>query len=346
MLLKSPSSYRWNLWDAVRRRGIALPRIILPIGLAGTAFLIDLKTPGEIADGFFYIAAVLSCVWVPGVNSALYTALGLTLPMILGFFASPPDSASSSLWTVAANRVLGIILTWLVAFVVWRISCLNQDRERTLTKLQELHDVEERAANAERAELSRWLHEGLAQELVAVGWGLDRLARQEQGVKEVQEEARELRAAINGALRTVHRRSVELRKLDIEPGSLSVLIERCIANFIGRTGLPVDMVGVKCLTTVPVAYMILCLNVVQEALTNVAKHARASRVSVEFREEPHAVRVTITDDGKGLDPSARLNPDSLGLLGLHERLTAINGGITLSNVAPNGARTEAWIPTT
>jgi two-component system, NarL family, sensor histidine kinase UhpB len=139
---------------------------------------------------------------------------------------------------------------------------------------------------------------------------------------------------------------MELRKLDIEPGSLAVLVERCIANFIGRTGLPVDMLGVECLTTVPVPHMILCLNVVQEALTNVAKHARASRVRVEFREEPGVVRISITDDGKGLDPSDRLNPDSLGLLGLHERLTAINGAIKLSNVVPNGAQTEAWIPTT
>jgi hypothetical protein len=130
MVLKRTSLDRWNVWDAVRRRRTAV-QIILPFGLATTAFLIDLKTPGEIADGFFYVLAVLSCVWIPGVNAALSTALGLMVPMILGFFASPSASASQ-LWTVAANRILGIILSWLVALVVWRISRLNQDRERTL----------------------------------------------------------------------------------------------------------------------------------------------------------------------------------------------------------------------
>jgi signal transduction histidine kinase len=287
---------------------------------------------------------VLSCVWVRGVNSALYTALGLTPAMIFGFFASP-SASTAPFWTIAANRILGIILTWLVALVVWRISGLNRDRARTLAKLQELHDIEERTANAERVELSRWLHEGLAQELSMVGWGLDRLARQEHAAGEVRVEVRELRAVIDGSLRSVHRRAVELRELHVEAASLAVSVQGYIARFTGRTGLPVDLSGVECLMAVPMAHTVLCLNLVQEALTNVAKHAGASHVSIEFREEPRAVRITITDDGRGLGTSARLNPDSLGLLGLRERLTAINGVLTVSNVAPNGARVEAWIPT-
>src|SRR5580700_9818661 len=114
----------------------AVPKIILPLGIAITAFLIDLKTPDDIADGFFYILAVVSCVWVPYANSALYTAFGLMLPISLGFVASP---LASPPWTGIFNRVLGGMVMWLVAFVVWRNAHLMRDRERAMTQLEELH---------------------------------------------------------------------------------------------------------------------------------------------------------------------------------------------------------------
>ena len=64
-------------------------KAFLPLLMGFAAFAIDLKTPNGVVDGFLYVLAVLVCVWVPAANAALYTALGLTLPMILGFPLSP-----------------------------------------------------------------------------------------------------------------------------------------------------------------------------------------------------------------------------------------------------------------
>jgi signal transduction histidine kinase len=317
------------------------PQIILPLGIAAIAFLIDLLTPDDIADGFFYILAVVSCVWVPYANSALYTAFGLMLPMSLGFVVSP---LAASPWTGIFNRVLGAMVMWLVAFVVWRNAHLMRDRERAMAQLEELHFAAERGVNAERIELSRWLHEGLAQQLVAVGWSLDRIASRTLDEGKVQAEASELRTTINDALRTVHRKAVELRKLESDPGGLPVLLERLVADFTARSGLSVELAGTKGLERIPDHYRILCLTFVQEALTNVAKHAGASRVLVEIGEEPAAIRISVTDDGGGIDAGARRKPDSLGRLGLHERLMAIGGSLMVSNVEPHGARVEARVP--
>jgi hypothetical protein len=113
------------------------PQIALPVGIAITSFLIDLKTPDDIADGFFYLLAVLSCVWVPYTTSALYTAFGLILPMLLGSLGS---TSSSPPWTGITNRVLGVIVMWLVALVVWRNARLIRDRVSTLARLAQLHD--------------------------------------------------------------------------------------------------------------------------------------------------------------------------------------------------------------
>jgi signal transduction histidine kinase len=265
----------------------------------------------------------------------------LMLPMLVGAFVSP---SSAPPWTATTNRALGAIVMWLAAIIVWRNARLIRDREHTLSELERLYGATERAANAERIELSRWLHDGLAQQLVAVGWSLDRIVRHAGDAREVEAEARELRSVINGALKTVHRKAVELRKLDNEQDGLPVLVERHVADFIGRTGLPVELSGTKMLERVPVTYTIVCLRVLQEALTNIAKHAGASRIVVEIREESRAIHITITDDGRGIDIVAARNPERLGLLGLHERLTAIDGSLTVSNAVPHGVRIEARIP--
>jgi signal transduction histidine kinase len=317
------------------------PQIVVPISIAITSFLIDLKTPDAIADGFLYLLAVFSCVWVPRTTSALYTALGLMVPMLVGAFASP---SSASPWIAITNRALGAVVVWLAAILVWRNARLIGDRERTFAELERLHGASERATNAERIELSRWLHDGLAQQLVAVGWSLDRIVHHAADAREVQAEARELRAMIDGALKTVHRQAVELRKLDDEQDGLRALVERHVADFTGRTGLSVELKGAKILERVPVTHTIVCLRVLQEALTNVVKHAGAGRILVEVREEPEAIHITITDDGRGIDPLAPRNPERLGLLGLRERLTAIGGSLTVSNAVPHGVRIEARVP--
>jgi signal transduction histidine kinase len=317
------------------------PQAVLPVAIATASFLVDLETPDDIADGFFYIFAVVSCAWVPGVRAALYTAFGSMLPLILGAFVSPPTAHG---WAGPVNRVLGSVLMWLVALVVWRNARLARDRERTVNELQLLHGAAERAANAERVELSRWLHEGLAQELVAVGWSLDRLARRATDEAKVRSEAAELRSVVDNALRIVHGKAVALREVEQESGDRAVLIERCAADFTRRTGLPVKVLGSETLDLIPPSYAILCLGVVQEALTNVAKHANASHVRVECCNMPGAVRITITDDGRGIDAAARIKPDSLGLRGLNERLIAIGGELAVSNIEPSGVLVDARVP--
>jgi signal transduction histidine kinase len=162
--------------------------------------------------------------------------------------------------------------------------------------------------------------------------------------RKVQSEASELRITINDALRTVHRKAVELRKVESDPDGLPVLVARHVADFTERTGLPVEVGDTAGLDRVRIHFRALCLAFVQEALTNVAKHAGASRIVIEIREERAAIHIKVTDDGCGIDAGARRNPDSLGLLGLQERLTAIGGALMVSNVTPHGARIEARVP--
>jgi hypothetical protein len=185
----------------------------LPILTAAAAFLIDLNTPNGIADGFLYVAAVLVCVWAPAAHYAIYTALGLMLPMILGFVWSP-DGASVEV--AAITRCVALTLIWLVAIAVWRKA---RERDSTLRALQQqLQDVEH-AAELERMALSDWLCRDLRPELTMVDWRLNYLSRQRRRGAEVQSEALVLRRAIRRASESVYGKMIRLREANIWHGA-------------------------------------------------------------------------------------------------------------------------------
>jgi hypothetical protein len=180
---------------------------ILPILTAAAAFLVDLNTPNGVADGSLYVSAVLVCVWAPAAHYAIYTALGVMLPMILGFILSP-DGASIEV--AALTRGVALSLIWLVAIAVWR---KVRERDSTLATLQrQLEDVE-RAAEHERMALSDWLSQDVSPELTMVGWRLNHLSHQTTRRRvEVQSEARILRRAIQRASHSVYGKMIRLRE--------------------------------------------------------------------------------------------------------------------------------------
>jgi signal transduction histidine kinase len=317
------------------------PRLILPLGVSLLAFTIDLATPNGMLDGFLYVLAVLVCVWVPGVTVALYTALGLMPLMILAAFASP-DGVSAQVASI--NVLAGIGTIWVAAIIVWHNACATRDREALLRQVRTLHQTTATAADIERIELSRWLHEGIGQELTAVGWGLDHIARHAGDEQEVRTEVQETRVIVDGMQLTMRAKAASLRHAEIDSGNLAALVEHHVAGFSARTEVAARLIGGNDLARVPDSHADLCFRVVQEALTNVAKHARATRVAIEVLPQGNRIFVRITDDGGGIAPADRLKPGSLGLIGLRERLVAIGGDLLVSNVSPNGARIEAEIP--
>lgn len=261
---------------ALAQRGtLPNPALVLPVGLAIGAFVIDLNTPFGVADGFLYLLAVLSCFWLPNARAALYIAAALMLPMTIGLMSSPPGAPIS---LEVANRLLGAATIWVAAVVVWHNARLHHERGRLLARIRELGHATERATYDARVQLSQWMHEGIAQELAAVAWGLDRLIQRGGGEQEVRALATELRAVIDDTQRAVRNRAAALRT-PLESAELIASSERHVEAFGRYTGLSVATSGIANLTDVRGERADLCFAVVREALTNVAKHARARAAS-------------------------------------------------------------------
>ncbi|HEY8193114.1 MAG TPA: ATP-binding protein, partial [Gaiellaceae bacterium] len=84
--------------------------------------------------------------------------------------------------------------------------------------------------------------------------------------------------------------------------------------------------------------------IVQEALTNVIKHANATTVSVLLRRTPDRVVVVVEDDGRGFDP-AQTHDDGLGLLGMRERISLVGGRLTMESEPERGTTVAIEVPT-
>ncbi|MCB0257462.1 MAG: ATP-binding protein, partial [Anaerolineae bacterium] len=139
---------------------------------------------------------------------------------------------------------------------------------------------------------------------------------------------------------------------DLRPAALGNLgldaaLRAFCRSFAARTQLTISYVGQQ-LGDLPEAVEIGLFRFLQEALTNVARHAEAKSVTVQLLGEQKYVNLSVTDDGLGFDVSTRLGhlqeEDSIGLVGMKERIESVGGHLTILSEPGNGVTLVAWIP--
>ena len=213
----------------------------------------------------------------------------------------------------------------------------------------QLHSrVQQMAILEERYRLSREIHDGLAQTLGSLGWQLDHmqslLAKAdlnslanalETGRQMVREAYLDVREAIDG-----------LRLPGNQSGQLPAAIEECVADFEERSGLKVALDLDGRFITLPPETELQLLRIMQEALTNIRKHAGASKVWVRlhYQEAEHCVHLTMADDGQGFDPALPRGKGHLGLSTMRERAQSLKGELTIVTGPNQGTRITVTLP--
>jgi signal transduction histidine kinase len=197
----------------------------------------------------------------------------------------------------------------------------------------------------ERHTISRELHDDLGQVLTALRIGLE-LASQE-----LPADATPLRARLDEAVVLAEAATDRVRRLahDLRPPALSTLgldatLEGLCHSVARQTWLRIDYAGVA-LPGLPDSIAIHLYRCLQEALTNVARHARAHHVQVSLTYDGTAIRLSVEDDGAGFDPEALSHsPRGLGLTGMRERLDLLHGHLALASSPGRGTRLVATVP--
>lgn len=195
----------------------------------------------------------------------------------------------------------------------------------------------------ERTRLSREVHDVLGQALTAVRLGVGWFGRRFPDDEAVQDRLSDTRAIIDETLGHVRQIAADLRPGVLDDFGLRSAVEWEAARFEERTGLTcvveVDDRGAEPPPDVATA----AFRVLQEALTNVARHAEAEVVEVALSLAPEAVHLVVVDDGRGLAPEAA-GRRTLGLLGMRERARAVGGSVEVRGELGRGAVVDARFP--
>jgi signal transduction histidine kinase len=148
-------------------------------------------------------------------------------------------------------------------------------------------------------------------------------------------------------MQAVHRFARELRPSMLDELGLLPALRSCLKGFAERTGTRARLNGRSGAEDLDDEQKTVLFRVTQESLTNVAKHAAATRVTVTFRRLAAGVRLQIKDNGRGFETDrslARNGAGRLGLLGMAERLRLVNGRLTVTSAPGRGTTISAELP--
>lgn len=197
------------------------------------------------------------------------------------------------------------------------------------------------AQELERRRLARELHDETGQALTSILLGVKAIRASHTPAEAERAEA-DVRAQVVQALQDVRALAVELRPSALDDFGLVPALERLAETFQARSGLE-TLVQANLDARLRPEIETALYRVVQEALTNIVKHAGAEHVSIVIRSRGGTVAATIDDDGRGF-AAEDVRTDALGLLGMRERLALIGGTLEVESSPDSGTTIAAQVP--
>ncbi len=203
------------------------------------------------------------------------------------------------------------------------------------------------AQEEERRSLARELHDEVGQALMAIKVELAVAQRGIDGSPEAAAALDDVRAIADGVLHTVRDLSHLLHPALLDDLGLAAAVEWYLNGFGRRHGLRTDLLQDRMDERLASETESATYRIIQEALTNVAKHAHATTCRVYLQRLPNTLLVTVEDDGVGFDPRALGTADGtrgLGLVGIRERVAQLKGTVRLESAVGKGTRLTVEVP--
>jgi len=212
-------------------------------------------------------------------------------------------------------------------------------------QLRELAAYLQNAREAERASIAREIHDEFGQALTALKIDLAWLDRQlPQRRADLTAKVNAMLALVDDTIGTVRRVAAGLRPGLLDDLGLVAAIEWQAQEFATRTGLACELRLGEQEAALARDLATALFRIFQEALTNVARHAAATRVEVALEDRPDALTLIVADNGKGIAPGQTTAAHALGLLGMRERARAWGGDVVIEGVAGQGTTVTVRIP--
>jgi signal transduction histidine kinase len=333
----------------------ALPPLIEAVGLQAL-----LAEPSEfgLLPGFTGLALATVLVTVTGLLTAIvlyrmtwarggpvsdaFTAVGLVVLVVAELQNAVWPSVYSNLVTISDMMRLVAYTVLVAGAIADQRSDLRALRSAyTALERMRVNDAE-RAALEERARLAREIHDGLAQHLWFVKLKFERLT----GMLEASAQplAAEVGQALDAAIVEAREALVTMRTSVSEDVPFADMLARSVDDFEAQSGLRVELSMATGLpSTLAPRVQVELLRIVNEALTNVRKHADATLVRINAEVSEGELLVTVTDNGRGFVQEEAFD-QGLGLRGMHERARLIGGSLQVRSELSGGTTIEIRAP--
>jgi signal transduction histidine kinase len=201
------------------------------------------------------------------------------------------------------------------------------------------------ARENERAVIARELHDEFGQALTSLHLGLAWISRQLTPVqKSLQQKIGSLSTTTTSLMRSVKNIASELRPGFLDELGLVKTLKSEAREFEGHTGIKCRFKTNTARAKFDRSAAVAIFRIVQAALTNVARHAHASRARIALMKRKNGLILTVTDNGKGVSRKLIYGHDSLGITGMRERALALGGTFTLGGSRSKGTILTVQIP--
>jgi two-component system NarL family sensor kinase len=338
---RQPDLVGQNLWTLRDLEGQQTIQQLIARARGGGGYVPYLwrkPSSGQLARKLGYVVAVPEWDWMVGT----------------GLYLDDIDATMSALDRQVSGHISATLL-WIAGIAVLGVGLISAsgvwlnlaEHKVTDAKLRLLARQVVQSQEDERAHLARELHDGTSQTLVSakllIETAMDKLGSGDWAV--LQSLAKAL-ARLNDSLDEVRRISHRLRPAMLDtlglPSALELLGREASEHGPARVRVKIEGTPIE----LPAEMKTVLFRIAQEALTNIGKHASASEVTIALGFDAQAVRLRITDDGRGFDVAAvQLDPRrGIGLRNMRERMASIGGQFEVHSGMAAGTRLEAEVP--
>jgi two-component system sensor histidine kinase UhpB len=221
----------------------------------------------------------------------------------------------------------------------------NLQLRRSREELHEIVAISATAREQEKSRIARELHDELGQSLTALRMDLSWLKEHlPAGNAPAAAKIAAMHELLEGTVASTRRIAADLRPLMLDDLGLVPAVEWLVENFKAHHGIECDLTVAPAELDLTDPQSTAVFRIMQESLTNIARHSGASRVEIKLSRVDGEIRLRVRDNGRGFDPASPRRPNSFGLVGLRERAHLIAGEISIDTAPGRGTTVEVSIP--
>jgi len=305
--------------------------------LLPSIFLLDLQAPLGVAIAILYVVPLFGTRWLARRSHFLTVAMIGSIFTLIAPFFSPP---AAPLWVDISNRILILVTLWSMALLMQRRGQAEEEMKRLSRQLLEVQENE-------RRHLARELHDEVMQTLTALKLSLGAAAHAPTTATRQLEESIE---TVDDLVEQVRSLSLDLRPSMLDDLGLVAALEWYCQRQSRRLAIPITFSAAPFSSRLSPELETTFFRVVQEGLTNAAKHSQATQVWVTLQQRDSTLQITIRDNGIGFDTATRHvhseRGSGIGLHGMEERLRLVEGQFDITTAPGHGTEIRARVPMT